>query len=723
MSEAPTFAACGACITVEAAAERSQKAMANDIMLSVPDMHCASCMGKIEDALSNVEGVENVRTNLSLKRVIISTTRPMQAQDFIPRLGKIGYDAYELDQQTLGKGQDEISKNYLLRMGVAGFAMMNVMLMSVSVWTGADASTRDLLHWLSAAITIPTVLYAGQPFFRQALHALKNRSLNMDVPISLAIILALLMSIYETSISGEHAYFDAAISLTFFLLIGRFLDYRTRSQARSAAQELAALESHKAILITPKGDRNIEISKLRIGDNIRILPGARIPVDGIIIKGKSDIDTGLITGESIPEVMQKGDFLRAGTLNLTGMIEIKAQAVGEDTSLRQIAKMVAIAENGRNIYTSLADRAARIYAPLVHLLALTGFLAWFAIAKDWHFAMNVAIAVLVITCPCALGLAVPAVNTASSGKLYQKGLLLKSETAMERLAEIDVVIFDKTGTLTQSQPELLSIDGEHLDIALALAQASQHPLAQALASALHKKGITPATLTNIKEIAGSGIEAHHAQSKVQLGSAQWLGANFDGQGSETWLKANGQLTRFTFQDQLREGAKEAVSRFQSQGVQTWLLSGDRQAPVHALAKRVGIEHIMAEIPAENKARFVRDLKNKGHKVLMVGDGLNDTAALAEADISIAPSNAMDITRNVADIVLVTPQISAVFDAYQLALISKKRIIQNFSLAATYNLIAVPIALMGFATPFLAALAMSSSSIIVVLNANRIRWFK
>ena len=366
-----------------------------------------------------------------------------------------------------------------MRLGVAGFAMMNVMLLSVAVWSGATDATRDLFHWISAGIAIPTVGFSSQVFFKSAWSALRVRRLNMDVPISLAILLALGMSIYETMHSGAHAYFDAALSLTFFLLAGRYLDYRTRAVARSAAEELAALEVPRALrVVDGQADEQVPVSELEPGHIVRVVPGSRVPVDGIVTGGESELDRSLLTGESLPVAASPDSIVSAGEVNLTGPLTVRVTAAGRDSSLHRMADLVAIAETARNRYTSLADKAAAVYAPVVHLLSFAAFLFWFWYSGDWRMSMNIAVATLIITCPCALGLAVPAVTTAASGRLFKQGMLLKSATAMERLAEVDHVVFDKTGTLTEGKPALDALTrhkDRDLQVALGTGRRLQPP--------------------------------------------------------------------------------------------------------------------------------------------------------------------------------------------------------------------------------------------------------
>lgn len=695
------------------------------VQLSLPDIHCAVCIATVERALNGYPGVRRARVNLTLKRVWVDVApdavSDVTADILIERLADNAIRAFELDSGALTQS-DPQGRDLLMRLGVAGFAMMNVMLLSVAVWSGATDATRDLFHWISACIAIPTIAFSAQPFFRHALAALGKGRLNMDVPISLAILLAAGMSIYETAASGQHAYFDAALSLTFFLLGGRYLDHRTRSTARSAAAELAALEVPRATVVRDGRDVATPIADIRPGDIVRVVPGARVPVDGIVETGTSELDRALLTGESLPAAVRPGDALSAGEVNLTGPLTLTVTAAGKDSRLHRLAELVALSETARNRYTSLADRAAAIYAPAVHLLALFAFIGWVAYNGDIRHALNVAVAVLIITCPCALGLAVPAVVTAASGRLFRKGLLIKTPTALERLAEVDTVVFDKTGTLTTGVPvagDLDATDPRDLGVVLALARASAHPLAVALTHALESRGVRAAPLDGIRERPGFGVESTWKGQPVRLGRAAWVEA-MPLPGAATYLRIGEDIRAFPFTDQLRDGAAEAVAGLRAMGKTAILLSGDNAAAVADVATRTGIDDFHANLLPEDKAARISTLSDQGHKVLMVGDGLNDTAALAAAHASISPASALDAARTVSDIVLTRNSLADVPTAVNTAKMATRRIRENFAIAAAYNAVAIPIALMGYATPLMAALAMSLSSITVSLNALRVR---
>ncbi|MGH1413719.1 MAG: heavy metal translocating P-type ATPase [Pelagimonas sp.] len=721
--QASACPACSAAPAAEALAAADEPTEAH-IVLSLPTIHCAACMATVERALDASDAVRSARVNLTMKRVSVEADPNLTAADIIPIVEAAGYEAHELDTTAISATQtDRAGRELLMRLAVAGFASMNVMLLSVAVWSGAEGPTRDMFHWISAAIVIPAIAFAAQPFFKNAWTALKAGHLNMDVPISLAILLALLTSIWETSLSGEHAYFDAAMALTFFLLTGRYLDHRTRSIARSAAEELAALEVPRAWRLVGDDEEQINVADLQVGDLLRVRPGGRMPVDGEITAGTSELDRSLLTGETLPVFAEPGTVVSAGEVNLTGPLVVRATAVGRDTSLHRMADLVAVAESGRSRYTSLADKAAKLYAPGVHILSALAFIGWYLWSGDLRIALNIAAAVLIITCPCALGLAVPAVTTAASGRLFKQGLLIKDSTALERLAQVDTVVFDKTGTLTAGTPELTNQDDftrRDLEIALALADGSAHPLSQSLTTAARSAGVSPANVADIKEVPGHGTQGMWHGQLVRLGRAAWVGAGPHAMTS-AWLRVgDGPAQAFTFTDRLRDGAEEAVQSLQTSGKKVVLMSGDTTLAVEALAARLGIDQWLAEALPQDKAARIQTLTDHGAKVLMVGDGLNDTAALTAAHVSISPASALDAARVASDIVLLGGSLGPIPEAVTTARKATSRIRENFTIATWYNIIAVPLAIAGLCSPLIAALAMSASSITVSLNALRLR---
>jgi Cu2+-exporting ATPase len=722
--------------TVERLAHRGAERWAHaaegnsaNVDLIVPDIRCAGCMREIEAGLGKLSGVISARVNLSMRRVRVRyDPAASSVAAVLVRLSELGYEARPYDAEAMAEiDRDVAGRDLLARLAVAGFAAMNVMLLSVAVWSGAEAATRDLLHWISALIALPAMVYSGAPFFRSARAALAARRLNMDVPISLAVVLSAGTSLYETIHGGEQAYFDAGISLIFFLLVGRYIDHRTRAAARSAAAEMTALSARAATVIGIDGARmTVAIEDLVPGTLVEVAPGERIPADGRIQTGTSDLDRSMVTGETNPEQVGPGAEVHAGMLNLSGPLRVRVAATGDATLLAEIARMVENAERGKTRYDRWADRAARIYAPGVHMIAAAAFLGWLWATGDWHLAVTIACAVLIITCPCALGLAVPAVHAVAGGRLFRRGIFLKDGGALERLAGIDMVVFDKTGTLTEGRPALTSApaDGDPAwPVVAALAAVSRHPLSQALAKVAEARGRTPVALDQVREIPGSGVEGFVDGSRVRLGQAEWVGAT-RGAATAVWLQiGNADPVEFTFEDVLRSDAREVCDALRARGIRLAIFSGDAAGPVAQVAAATGIADARFAMTPADKLAALEQFARDGVRVLMVGDGINDAPALAAAHASMSPVAASDVSRAAAELVFTGERLEPVVFALETARAARARALENFGLAAAYNAIAVPVALMGLVTPLIAALAMSSSSIVVTLNALRLRGAK
>lgn len=699
------------------------------IDLSVPAVYCGACMVTIEDALKRLQEVERARVNLSSKRVSVTWKDSVGANrlDPVEIVKAIASTGYESHLFLDASGQSDETRNQLLRaVAVSGFAATNIMLLSVSVWSGADASTRDMFHWISAMIAAPALIYAGRSFFESAFNALRHGHTNMDVPISLAVILSYSVSLAETINHGEHAWFDATVSLLFFLLIGRTLDHLMRDRARSSIVGLARLSPRGAMVITDDGSHDYRaIEDVRPGDKILFAAGERIAVDCKVLSGDSDIDWSIVNGESNPVAATTGDGLLAGTLNLTGALTVEAVAEARNSFLSEIISLMEAAEGGKARYRRIADRAARLYSPAVHLLALLSFLGWGFIGGDWKQAMLVAVSVLIITCPCALGLAVPVVQVVAAGRLFRNGIMVKDGSAMERLAEATAVCFDKTGTLTLGRPTLRNpdeCDPRMQAIASGLAANSRHPLSAAIVRAFPGNQFA---FDQVREIAGGGLEARTSEGLWRLGSSAFAltesTSNDMATGySESVLSLDGrQVGRFEFEDLIRPEAFSTVSRLKELGYGSAILSGDRAPVVKSLADRLGISTWQAGLSPQGKVEAVAEASAKGARILMVGDGINDAPALSSAHVSMAPSTAADVGRQAADFVFLRDGLSAVTLAIDVSRSAGRLIRENFALAIGYNIIAVPIAIMGLATPLVAAIAMSTSSIIVVLNSLRL----
>jgi len=700
------------------------------LSLLIDGITCAACIAHVEKAAKSIPGVRFARLNFSTRRLRVGWQgNDAIADDIVTALGKRGYKATPYAAENVSESDDLALKTLVRALGVAGFAAMNVMLLSVSLWAGSDmaAGTQSLFHWLSALIVLPAIAYAGQPFFRAAWSALRSGRLNMDVPISLAVILAAAMSLYQTIEGGGEIYFDASIMLLFFLLLGRVLDLRVRARARSAAQSLLALRSRAATVIHDDGTRAfIRPEGLLPGMRVAVASGERISADGTLATATAMLDTSLLTGESLPESRQRGEAVFAGSLNIGQALELTVTATDDATLLSEIVQLMETAEQGRARYVRLADRVAGYYAPVVHALGAITVLVWLAFGAGWEAALLSGIAVLIITCPCALGLAVPAVQVVAGSRLLRAGILIKSGDALERLAEIDTVVFDKTGTLTTGVMRL--VDPDHISrsalaLAAGLARESRHPLSRALLSAA---GPITQTVTNIQEVPGFGLRGDAADGEVRLGSRAWVNAEEDSGATdskaEIWLRdAAGILTRFAFDDALRDDARTTIAALRKRDIPVVLLSGDRPEAVTSVATTLGIDTWQAKCRPQDKVAYLNDLTAQGHKVLMMGDGLNDAPALAAAHVSMSPAGAADIAQVTADFISLGDRLGATIDCLDVARASRRLVLQNFALALGYNVVAIPLAMAGLVTPLIAAIAMSGSSIIVTLNALRLKW--
>ena len=697
--------------------------------LSVPTMHCGGCMSKVEKALTETSEVLSARVNLTGKYVDIVWHEGV-APNFFDIIKHAGHTAHF---QTVANDDKKSEFSGLLRAtAVAGFAASNIMLLSVAVWSGAGGDYRQLFHLISAAIALPTLIYAGQPFFQSAWRAVRNATTNMDVPITIGVILAFSMSMYDALAGGKNVYFDASAMLLFFLLIGRTLDQFMREKVRGSITGLAQLIPLGAAVQTPNGDQFMPVANIRPGMKLIVLPGDRIPLDGRVVEGSSEIDCALVTGESISVIVQSGAEVLAGTRNLSQRVLVEVTRGVDQSFLSQTIASMEQASNSKTTHRRLADQAAQWFAPFVHTAAFLSFMAWIYATGDWHQSLTIAVAVLIITCPCALGLAAPIVQIIAARRLFDFGVLTRDGTSLERLASIDTVVFDKTGTLTQGVSYLENVDAVPevvLASAASLASHSRHPYSQAITQASNTRALIPTIATEIVEHMGGGVEGVIDGATYRLGKSQWAGGG-DRKDSETTIAAENELVltmdgqvlwTFDMSERLANGAKECSDYLQTHhGLSLSILSGDQEHRVQKMAALIGIKDYRSTCEPTAKLNMVQELASKGHSVLMVGDGLNDTPAMAAAHVSIAPASAAEIGRSNADFVFTNGDLTAIGAALEIAKRSNALIKQNFAIAVMYNVLAVPLAVLGYVTPLIAAVSMSLSSIIVILNALRLK---
>lgn len=690
--------------------------------LLVPDARCAGCMSKIEREVLALPGVATARLNLTQKRLTVAfEAARADPGAVVARLDALGYPATAYDPGRALEAHDREGRQLVLALAVAGFGVMNTMMFSVPIWAGLfgqelGPATRVLMMWFSGIVGAPCALYAGMPFFRSAWRSLRARRANMDVPISIGVLLTLAISFSETILGGRDAYFDAAVSLLFLLLIGRWLEHRLRARASSAAADLLALQSPTATVMGRDDALTVRpVAEIQPGDRLLLRPGDRVPVDSRVLSGASELDNSLLTGETTPAAVSLGAECRAGALNLAGTLQLVAIARCEDSAVAAIARLVEAGAQAKSRYVRLADKAAALYVPVVHAAALLTFAGGWMVGLGPREALIRAVAVLIVTCPCALGLAVPAVQITASARLFRRGVLVKSGAALERLAEVDHVVFDKTGVLTLGRPRLIDPIPRLVALVAPLARASRHPLARALAEAA---GMGPVA-SDVIEHAGLGIEGAIGGRSARLGRAAFLGISNPGSETELWFGFDGDTKiRFRFADALRPDAAETVAGLMARGLSVEILSGDVEGPVARAAEAVGVSTWRAGCTPQDKAARIDELAQAGRKVLMVGDGLNDAGALAKAHAALAPGTALEASQNAADLVFSGERLEAVTIALDVARSARSRALENFGFAALYNLVAAPAAMLGLVNPFVAAIAMSGSSLIVTLNALR-----
>jgi Cu2+-exporting ATPase len=686
-----------------------------DLMIS--GLTCGACVWLVEQALAAEPDVMKARVSFSTRRLDLRWRgAAARGNELMALLSRLGFRLAPYTPACLRATEDAEGRALIRALGIAAFGAMNVMLVSIAVWVGDDmgAHTRELMHWLAALIALPTVLVAGMPFYRSAAAALRAGRVNMDMAVSLGVLATTGMSLIETFRNGPYTWFDGATALLALLLAGRVLERAARRKARQAVAELLALQDGMVTLLAPDGTAQlVPAVAVEAGQRVQIAMGETLRLDGRALV-ETLLDTAAITGESLPRGFGAAQPLPAGAINMGAPFTLEVSAPARDGSLAAMARLLESAEQAKGRFVSIADHAARYYVPIAHAIAAATFLLWWVgFGVVWQEALVNAVCVLLITCPCGLAIAVPAVQVVASGALFRRGVLVASATALERLASADHAVLDKTGTLTEGRPVLIP-EGqapEVLRAAASMARASRHPLAKALLRACPDAPLAPDTV----EIAGQGLQS----GMVRLGSPSFCGLDGITDGMVlVYRGADATPVIFRFADRLREDAPEAVAALKRLGLSVELLSGDGPGAVASAAIAAGIAEWRAGADPHAKAAHIESLKQAGLKPLMVGDGINDAAALAAAYVSASPAGATDLAQTTADIVLQREGLAVLPEAIRIARRAQFLARQNIGFSLTYNVIAVPAAIAGMVNPLIAALVMASSSLIVIGNALR-----
>ncbi|MFT6076964.1 MAG: Cu2+-exporting ATPase [Rickettsiales bacterium] len=703
------------------------------INLMIEGLHCAACVWLIENILKKQPNTRKARINMSSRKLYLEWEGNLEdGNKLVKSIFDLGYRLVPFDPEILKNQEKKYDSSLLKALSVAAFSAGNVMMISVALWASDSVqmgvATRNMLYWVSSLIALPAIIYSGRIFVISALKSLKAKRANMDVPIAVAIVLVSILSVFEAIFKGEHAYFDSVIMLIFFLLVGRYLDFSARKKAFGIVGDLLLLGGTSATIIENGKHKIIAGKDLAKGMVLSVAMGEKIAADGVIIFGIGEIDTSVITGESCPRKCVTGDEVFAGTINLGDSIQVRITKAKDETLLAKIALMVENIENNKSHYTKISDNVARYYTPIIHLVAFMTFMIWcFGFGFGWHAALINATAVLIISCPCALALAVPVTQIVSAGRLLKQGILIKNGEALEKISNIDVIVFDKTGTLTVGKPTLVVSDkllvvSEEMKIAASMAVKSKHILSQALVREFQGEFLD----LEVKEIAGQGLIGEVGGEEIRLGSFDFVTNNgsfaklehHSSDNPRIYFQYQNKITIFDFQDQLRSDALQIIKRLKN--YQTIILSGDRESVVESVSEKLGIKEYYFEKTPDQKLEILQQLKTRNKNILMIGDGINDAPSLMLADVSISPSSASDISQNIADIVFQGEKLDPILQILKTSKKTNRIIKQNLGFALTYNCVAIPFAMMGFVVPLVAALAMSFSSIIVVINALRIR---
>ena len=684
---------------------------------SIAGMRCGGCALALEKRLKEAPGVSSARVNATTHGLVIRFDEArLNSREIEAIVDRAGYAAHP------DKTERALPENWagvLAELAVAGFGMMNVMLFSVAVWAGLTsdmgAATVQFMNWAAAALAAPVILFAARPFYSQGFRSILSGRMTMDVAISIAILGTFLASFFETASGADHVYFDAAIALTFFLLIGRQLDHMLRTKSQAAVNTLKGLLKPECQRIYDDGRIAwVDITDLQEGDIVLIPKGERAPTDGQIVLGVAWFDESVLTGEADPALKEEGDNVCAAALNVGEACEMCVVRAGSDSSLESVMCLVQEAASEKGERQHLADRFAASYGPFVLISSIAAFILWYVLfGADAKSAFEISIAVLVVTCPCAAGLATPAVAARASNLLLEQGVIVKSGAALERLALANKYVCDKTGTLS-----ILSSNMEDAsEPAKSLANLSSHPVAKTIAgSEAHVR------TSGVRELPGFGIEDGEGN---RLGTAAFVGARADvAEGPELWFKGRAEApTKLSLQEGPKEGLAEFLEDLRCQNIECSILSGDRQQNVSDFAHRYGIDDAIGDCKPAQKLQHIRNLQRNRQIIAMLGDGLNDAAPLSQADVSLSFAEASETARNAADIIILGSSLNAVTRAREVAQKARQRMTENLTFAALYNVVTVPIALAGLLTPFWAAIFMSSSSILVMLNAYRLRTTK
>jgi len=719
---------------------RAESEHVREAALILEGIVCAACVWLNERHVNHLPGVLEFRVNYSTHRARLRwDEQQIRLSDILAAIAAIGYVAHPFDPNRQEALQQRERSVALRRLAVAGLGSMQVMMLAVGLYVGdyqgMEDWIREFLRWICLILTVPVVTYSAQSFYRAAWRDLRRRQLGMDVPVSLAILAAFLASVWHTWKGGGEVYYDSVTMFVFFLLTGRFLEMTARHRAAQISEALVRMLPATATrLNAADAEEIVPIAELAPGDRVLVRPGETMPADGRIVEGASSVDESLLTGESLPLPRQLGEALIGGSVNVESPLVMRVEKVGADTVLSAISRLLDRAQSEKPRLALLADRIAGGFVAALLAAAAVVLAAWWSLS-DFDTAFRITLAVLVVTCPCALSLATPTAIVAATGALTRLGVLTTRGHALETLARTTHVIFDKTGTLTFGRPQVAAVETvggldarRGLALAAALERGSEHPVGRALAEAA---GESVPSATDVHNTPGSGIEGRIEGRRYRIGRPEFV-AELSGMAvaerddldaASTWVvlgDETGLLAWFQLTDTLRPGAATAVQALQARGLTVELLSGDRPDAVAHIAREAGIAMATGGLSPQDKLDRLRELQGQGAVVAMVGDGVNDAPVLAAAQVSLAMGSGTQLAHATADMILLSEKLECLVSGVDMARRTLTIMRENFAWAIGYNLLALPLAAGGWLTPWMSAIGMSFSSLLVVLNALRLR---
>jgi Cu2+-exporting ATPase len=717
-----------------------------EIHLLVEGIHCAACVWLIEHSLSRLPGVISARVNLSAKRLLLRwDNKRIKLSKIISTLARIGYAATPFDPEAAEGILRKQTRDLLFRITFAGFTMMNLLWVSIALYAGADEGEyRSLFHWVGFALATPTLFYSGWPFLKGAWTSLRTGHLGMDLPIALGATVTWAYSTWVTvgDLPDHQVYFDTVVNFIFVILIGRHLEGVSKRHAVAATQRLLDLQPRVALVLQDGEEKTVPIRRVREGDRVMVKPGAKIPVDGIVLEGESQVDEAMLSGESTPVSKQPGDRVSAGTVNADGSLTIEVTGTLANTALGRIIQLVEEAQASKAPIQCTADRIVPWFVLATLSLATITFFIWYS--KDFEVALMAATSVLIITCPCAFGLATPMAIAVASGQGARHGILVKNGAVLETLSHVDHFVFDKTGTLTLGKMQVTEIftrdpgQDELLTLAAAAENLSEHSIGQAITQAARERNLPYRDLKTegFASKPGLGIRARVGKHEILIGNIGWMAEHGITEDSELAARARETEEQaisvvhvaidgrhagiIGVADRLRPDARALIESLRHQGISLTLLSGDRKRVAEAVARQLGGMEVIAEVLPEDKDKVITRLQEQGRTVAMVGDGINDAPALIRADVGIAIGSGTDVSVESADIVLMSDELDKIHLAVALSRRTLRTIRQNIMISFAYNIIMVPLAMSAMITPLIAAISMPISSLLVIGNAARIR---